>query len=64
MATSGTAIKTAILNRLKAKPHWTHIADDLHQEMEEFIEGIAEGVYDELQNLSDTAGSPPSSSHQ
>jgi len=28
-----------------------------------FIKAIAEGVYDELQNLSDTAGNPPSPTH-
>jgi len=64
MATNGAAIKEAIINRLKTKPHWTHIAEDLHVEMEEYIEAIAEGIYDELVKLEDTEGNPASSSHK
>ena len=62
MATSADAIEAAILSKLNAT-----CAFDTTEEyswLSCFIRAIAEGVYQELQNLADTAGTPPSPAHQ
>lgn len=61
MATSAAAIEAAIIARLQANCD-VNLTNE-HSQLQCLISAIAEGVYDELQNLSDTAGTPPSPTH-
>jgi len=62
MATSAAAIEAAIIAHLQVNCDVD--LDNEHSQLHCFISAIAEGVYDELQNLEDTAGAPPSPTHQ
>ena len=61
MATSAANIKAAVIGHLQAQGF---VLTNEHSWMEQFVEALASGIYDELQNLDDTAGSPPSTGHQ
>ena len=61
MPTSAAAIEAAIIAHLQANCDMD--LDNEHSHVRCFVNAIAEGVYDELQNLSDTAGTPPSPTH-
>lgn len=62
MATSASAIEAAIISHLEADCDVN--LDNEYSTLSCVISAIAKGVYDELQNLTDTAGSPPSPAHQ
>lgn len=61
MATSADKIKTAVLGYLQGAGFKTSAK---HAWMEEFVDALSKGLYDELQNLDDKTGSPPSTGHQ
>ena len=62
MATSADAIEAAILSHLNDTCNFD--SSNEHSFLTCLVRAIAEGVYEELQNLEDTAGNPPSPSHQ
>lgn len=61
MATSAANIKTAIMGYLQSAGF---VPGNQFSWMEVFIDALSQGIYAELQNLDDTAGSPPSTGHQ
>ena len=60
MATSAANIKTAILGHLE---NIGFVTDNEFSWMDKFVEALSQGIYDELQNLDDTVGTPPSTGH-
>ncbi|MCP4160043.1 MAG: hypothetical protein GY760_08220 [Deltaproteobacteria bacterium] len=61
MPTSGDAIKASILKEMESHPGLFNID---HPILQIFIECVAKGVYEELKNLDDNAGFPPSTGHK
>lgn len=61
MATSAANIKAAVLGYLQSAGF---VTDNRFSWMEKFVDALAAGIYDELRNLDDTAGDPPSTGHQ
>jgi len=59
MTTSSTAIKDAILAAMATYPN----IKETDQAVIDLVTCIAIGVYDELRNLDDNSGSPPSTGH-
>lgn len=59
--TSAEAIKAAILAAMSDKPHLNAAQAPA---LREFVEAIAQGVYQELRKLDDEAGDPPSVGHR
>jgi len=63
MGTSAAAIEQAIIDKLDAGACNFVRGGTYSPWVNCFIKAVAEGVYQELQNLSDTAGNPPSPTH-
>lgn len=61
MATSAAAIEAAIIARLQVNCD-VDLTNE-HSQLQCLIRSFAEGMYDELQNLDDIAGGPPSVGH-
>ena len=60
MATSGDAIRDSILAAMALEPE----IDETDPAVIRIAKVIGHGVYNELLNLDDTAGTPPSTGHQ
>jgi len=63
MGTSAAAIEAAIKTHLDTGACSFTRGGTYSPWLDCFIKAVAEGVYQELQNLSDTAGNPPSPTH-